>query len=191
MVMEIVGTLKTGFPCIQSLSRQGAGRASTRCHVNCSFGPHLSVEVSSGAATCPAAPDLTTLLRWVPAPPCVPQFWTSPPCWGELRRCHVSHGPGPRLLTEVSSVLPHVPRPRVLPSWEGSSGAATCPMARGCPFLGGELQCCHMSHGPRQAVDHNNKKKCLAFLGTQLGSHIFQARSCVTVAPADVQTATV
>jgi hypothetical protein len=43
--------------------RQGAVRASKRCHISCSFGPHLPTEVGSGAATCPAASDLTSLLR--------------------------------------------------------------------------------------------------------------------------------
>jgi hypothetical protein len=37
-------------------SRQGSGRASIRCHVCCSFGPHLPAEVGSGATTCHAAP---------------------------------------------------------------------------------------------------------------------------------------
>jgi hypothetical protein len=50
-------------PRTSSKSRQGAGRASTRCHVSCSFGPHLLAEVGSGATTCLAAPDLTSLLR--------------------------------------------------------------------------------------------------------------------------------
>jgi hypothetical protein len=47
-----------------SKSRQEAGRASMRCHISCSFGPHLSTEVGSGAVTCPTAPDLTSLLRF-------------------------------------------------------------------------------------------------------------------------------
>jgi hypothetical protein len=43
--------------------------------------------------------------------PRVPRLRTLPPCWGGLRRCHMSHGSRPRLLAR-----------------EGS-GAATCPMA--------------------------------------------------------------
>jgi hypothetical protein len=58
-----VGTLKTRYPHIQALSRQGAGRASTRCHVRCSFRPHLPAEVGSRATICPAASDLTSFLR--------------------------------------------------------------------------------------------------------------------------------
>jgi hypothetical protein len=50
-------------PHISSKSGQVAGCASTRCNINCSFGPHLPAEVGSGATTCPAAPDLTSLLR--------------------------------------------------------------------------------------------------------------------------------
>jgi hypothetical protein len=122
-----------------SKSRQGAGHASMRYHVSCSFGAHLLqrwlqschvsrgpgpcilTEVSSGAATCPSASSLASLLRWAPALPCVPGL-------------------------------------RALPSWEGSSGATTCPTARGSAFLRGELWCCHVSHDPRQAVDHRNKE---------------------------------
>jgi hypothetical protein len=104
----------------------------------------------------------------------------------------VSHSPGPRLLAEVSS------------------GVAMCPRALRSAFLGGggELRCCHVSHGsglclpergapllpcvtwPRWTVDHRNKKG-LAALGTQLGSHVSKARSCITKAPVDVQAATV
>jgi hypothetical protein len=59
-----VGTLKTRYPThTSSKSRQGAGRASTYYHASCSFGPHLHVEVGSGASTCPVAPDLTSLQR--------------------------------------------------------------------------------------------------------------------------------
>jgi hypothetical protein len=34
-----------------------------------------------------------------------------------------------------------------------------CPMARGSAILRGELQCCHVSHGPRRAVHHRNKER--------------------------------
>jgi hypothetical protein len=44
-----------------SKSRQGAGRASTRCHVSSSFRPHLPVEVGSDTVTCPMAPDLAEM----------------------------------------------------------------------------------------------------------------------------------
>jgi hypothetical protein len=50
-------------PHTSSKSRQGAGRASTRCHVSCSFRPHHSAEVGFRATTCPATSNLTSLLR--------------------------------------------------------------------------------------------------------------------------------
>jgi hypothetical protein len=130
-------------PYTTSKSRQGAGRASTRCHVSCTFGPHLLVKVGSGTVTCPTAPDLASLLRRAPLPPRVPQLQTSPPCWGELRalprvprprilppcwgelrRCHVSLSSGPCLLDEVSS------------------GAVTCPTAPSSAFLRGARHSC-------------------------------------------------
>jgi hypothetical protein len=48
-------------------------------HMSHGLGPRLLAEVSSGAATCPSAPDLTSLQRWALAPPRVPWPWTSPP----------------------------------------------------------------------------------------------------------------
>jgi hypothetical protein len=108
-------------------SRQGPVRASMRYHVSCSFGPHLPAEVGSGATTCPAAPDHASLLRWASALPRVPQLWTLPPWWGELRCCHVSYDSRLCLPERRDLVLPLVPRLEALPSWEGSSGAATCP----------------------------------------------------------------
>jgi hypothetical protein len=78
-------------------------------------------------AMCSSAPDLTSLPRWAPALPRVPQLPTSPPCRGGLRRCHVFLSSGPRLPAEVGSgaatwpwphlperrapVLPHAPQP--------------------------------------------------------------------------------
>jgi hypothetical protein len=50
---------------------------------------------------CPTAPDLTPLLRWLLAVPCVLQLRTSPPCQGGLQHSHVSHGPGPCLTARV------------------------------------------------------------------------------------------
>jgi hypothetical protein len=95
----------------------------------------------SRVATYTVASDHTSLQRWAPAPPRVPQPRTSAPCWGELWRCHVS----------LSSKL-------CLPD-EVSSGAATCPMAPGSASLRGELRCRHVSHDPRRAVDHRNKER--------------------------------
>jgi hypothetical protein len=135
--------------------------------------PRLLTEVSSGAVTCPSAPDLTSLQRWAPALSCVPRPRTAPPCRGELRRCHVSHGLGSRLLAEVSSDV------------------ATCPTAQCSAFLRGELRCgaatCPTSPGGLWTPEI---KKGLAALGTQLGSRVFKAHSCVTEAPADVHAAT-
>jgi hypothetical protein len=65
-----------------------------------------------------------------------------------------------------------------------------CPTARGYAFLRGELQCFHVSHGPGRPLT-TGIKKCLAALGTQLGSRVFKSRSCVNEAPADVQAATI
>jgi hypothetical protein len=83
---------RLGIPHIGFKLRQGAGRAFMHCHVPCIFGLRLPTEVSSALSH----------VLW-------PR--TSPSCRGGLRRCHVSRGLEPRLLTEVSS------------------GAATCPSA--------------------------------------------------------------
>jgi hypothetical protein len=105
-------------------------RPSTHCHVCYSFRPHLPTEeVGYGATTCPVAPNLASLARRAPVLPRVLRPQTSPPCGGEFRCCHVSLGPGPHLLTEVSS------------------GATMCPMAPGSASPRGELRCCHRSHG--------------------------------------------
>jgi hypothetical protein len=85
----------------------------------------------------------------------------------------VSHGLGSRLLAEVSSDV------------------ATCPTAQCFAFLRGELRCgaatCPTSPGGLWTPEI---KKGLAALGTQLGSRVFKAHSCVTEAPADVHAAT-
>jgi hypothetical protein len=39
-----------------------------------------------------------------------------------------------------------------------SSGAITCPMTPGFASSRGELRCCHVPHGPQQAVDHKSKE---------------------------------
>jgi hypothetical protein len=99
-----------------SKSRQGARRVSTHSHVSCCFRPHLSAEMCSGATTCPAAPDLASLLRWAPALLRVPRLWTLPPWRGEVRCCHMSHGSRLCLPERGAPVLPHVSRLRALPS---------------------------------------------------------------------------
>jgi hypothetical protein len=124
---------RPGTPHISSKSRQGAGRVSTRYHARCSFGPHLPAEVSSEAATCPAAPGLTSLLRWAPVMPHGSWPQASSPCWVELRHHHVFLSSGPRLPAEVGS------------------DAATCSMAPDSASLRGELRRCNvfLSSGPR------------------------------------------
>jgi hypothetical protein len=99
--------------------------------------PRLLAELSFGATTHSSASDLAFLLRWVPA-------------------------------------LPRVSWLRALPPLEQSSGAAACSSApdltslpRWAPALPrgpslasprGELQCCHVPHSPRRAIDHKNKE---------------------------------
>jgi hypothetical protein len=41
------------------------------------FGPHISAEVGSDAATCHTVPDLASQLRWTPTLPRVLWLWTS------------------------------------------------------------------------------------------------------------------
>jgi hypothetical protein len=132
--------------------------------VPCISRPCLLIEVGPGAATCAMAPDPTSLLRWAPVQPHVPQLRTPPPYRDGLRCCHVPLGSGP-----------------CLPAWEGSS-AATCLMAlpppRGessggttCPTALSELWTIGI-------------KKGLAALGPQLGLCISKTRLHVTKAPA-------
>jgi hypothetical protein len=118
-----------------SLSYRGGLRCS---HVSRGPGPRLLSKLSSGAATCSSAPDLTSLPRWAPT-------------------------------------LPHVPWLRTLPPREESSSAATCSSAldlaspmRWAPVLPrgpdlassrGELWCYHVPHDPQRAVDHRNKER--------------------------------
>jgi hypothetical protein len=52
--------------------------ASTRCHVPCSFKPHLYIDVDSGTFICLAAPDLDFLSRCAPVLSYVPWHWVSP-----------------------------------------------------------------------------------------------------------------
>jgi hypothetical protein len=60
-------------------SRQVTGRASTHCHMPYGSGPHLPVEIGSGIAMCPMAPELASWLRWALALPCGLWLCTSPP----------------------------------------------------------------------------------------------------------------
>jgi hypothetical protein len=154
--------------------RQGVGRASTRYHERYSFGPHLPTEVSSGAATCPSALDLTSLSRWASALPRVPWLRALPP--RDVSSGAATHSSALDLasLSRWALALPRVPWLRALPPRDVSSGAAMCSSAldlaslpRWAPALPrgpglatprGELRCCHVPHGPQQAVNHRNKK---------------------------------
>jgi hypothetical protein len=60
-------------------------------------------------ATCPAAPNLTSLTKRVPVLPRVPQFQTLPPCRGGHRCYHVSRGSGSLLPTEKGSSVAMCP----------------------------------------------------------------------------------
>jgi hypothetical protein len=113
MTPDLVSWLRwvSALSCVPRLWTSPLGWGGLwRYHVSYGFRPRLPVEVGSGAITCPTAPDLTSRLRWALALPCVIWLRTSPPGWGELRRCHVPRGSGPHLLTEVDF------------------GAAICPM---------------------------------------------------------------
>jgi hypothetical protein len=99
----------------------------------CKLRPHLPIEVGSGAAMCPTAPDLTSLLRWVSVLPRGSWSQASSSCWVELRCRHAFLSSGPHLPAEVAS------------------SAATCPMAPGFASSRGELRHCHvfLSSGSR------------------------------------------
>jgi hypothetical protein len=125
-------------------------------------------------------PHLTSLPRWAPALPRVPRPQTSPPCQGGFWRCHVSRGPSPCLLAEMSSsaatcplaldlaflprwapALPRVPWLRALSPQGESSSATTCPMALGGLWTTGI-------------------KKGLATLGMQQDLHVSMVHSRFT-----------
>jgi hypothetical protein len=190
-------------PHTSSKSRQEEGRASTRCHVSYSFRLYLPAEVGSEAATCPTALEL----------PRIPLLRISPPCLGELRCYHVSCGPGPHLLTELSSGdvtysstldLASLPRHRLC---HVSHGFGLCLPDRRAPTLPcvpqlwtlppyrGGLWHCHVAPASPLREERSGGvtypttpsglwttgiKKGLAAPGTQLGSHVFKAWSCVT-----------
>jgi hypothetical protein len=128
-------------PHIGFKSRQRAGHASTRYHVSCNSGPHPPAEVGSGATTCLAALDLTSLPRWAPALPRVPWPWTLPPCRGGLQCCHMFCSSRP-----------------LLPVKEGS-GAAVCPTASDPASLLGGLRCCHAPRDTLWAVGLRYKER--------------------------------
>jgi hypothetical protein len=109
-----------------------------RYHTGCSFGPHLPAEVSSGAATCPMAPDLTSLPRWALALPHVTWLQALPPREESFGAVTCSS------VTDLASM---------------SRWAPTLPRGPDLASPGGELRCCHVPHGPQRAVDHRNKER--------------------------------
>jgi hypothetical protein len=79
------------------------------------------------------------------------QRWASKPC------CHVSRGPGPHLLAELSSdgaTCFSAPDLASLSRW-----APTLPRGPVLVSPRGELWCCHIPHVPQRAVDHRNKER--------------------------------
>jgi hypothetical protein len=71
-------------------------------------------------------------------------------------RCHASCSFGPHLYTEVGSgaaMCSSALDLASLPRW-----APTLPRGPGLASPRGELQCCHVPHGPQRAVDHRNKE---------------------------------
>jgi hypothetical protein len=161
-----VGTLLTGYRRIEASSQD-----MEQC-------VHLLT------AMYHVAPDLTSLPMWALALPRVPRPRTSPPCRGGIQCCHMSRGPRPHLLADMTSntvmcpssldlaslprwapVLPHVPLLWALPPRGGSSSGATCPTSPSRLWTIGI-------------------KKGLAALVMQLDSHVSKIRSRVTEAPA-------
>jgi hypothetical protein len=108
------------------------------------------------AAAQAVASDHTSLQRWAPESPCVPRPWTSPPCRGGFRHCHVSHGSGLCLLERRASALSCSSAPDLasLSRW-----APALPRGPDLASSRGELWCCHVPHNPQQAVDHRNKER--------------------------------
>jgi hypothetical protein len=99
-------------PCLPQLQASPpCSGGLRRCYVSLGSGPCLPAREGSGAATCPLAPDPTSLLGRALELPRIPQLRTLPPYLGGLRRCYVYHGTGP-----------------CLPTLKGS-GAATCRVA--------------------------------------------------------------
>jgi hypothetical protein len=108
---------------------------------------------------------------------------TTPPCRGELRRCHVSRDFGPHLIAEESSdvaTCPSAPDLASLLRW--------APMVPRVPWLQallprGESSSATTSLMAPSGLWTTGIKKDLAALVTQLGSRVSKARSCVIEAP--------
>jgi hypothetical protein len=119
-------------PHTSSKSRQGTWHASMRCHARCSFGLHLPAE-------------------WAPEPPRVPRPRSSLPFWC----CHVSRGPGPHLLAELSS------------------SAVTCSSAPNLASLS-RRRLCHVSKARSRVIEGSARR---ADMTLQFGSTVQRRHS--------------
>jgi hypothetical protein len=82
--------------------------------------------------------------------PCVLQLWTSPPCRCGLRRCHVSHDPGPRFSARMGSSAATCPVPLGLSSEpRRASMLSHIPWLWTPPPCWGGIWCCH---APRNSL---------------------------------------
>jgi hypothetical protein len=96
---------RTGFK-----TREETEHAST-CHLMpYSSRPYLPVEVGSGAAMCPTAPDPTYQRRWAPTLPRVIWLQTPSPCEVGSDAATCPMAPDPVSRPGRFPVLPHVPR---------------------------------------------------------------------------------
>jgi hypothetical protein len=141
------------LPCVPRLGTLPPCSGGLRCcHVSHGSGPCLPAREGSGAATCPMTPDPASLLGRAPALPRVLRHRTPPPCSGGLRRCHVSHDTGPRLLTREGSGAAMCPTASDPASLLGRTPTLPrVPWHRILPPCSGGLRRCHVSHstGPR------------------------------------------
>jgi hypothetical protein len=101
-------------------------------------GPRPLAELSSDAATCSSAPDLTSLPTWALALPRVPWLKNLPPR---------EESSGAATCSSASDLA-------FLSRW-----APVRPRGLGLTSPRGELRCCHEPHSPQRAVDHGNKER--------------------------------
>jgi hypothetical protein len=148
-------------------------------HVPYGSEPCLPAEVGSDAATCPMAPDPTSLLGKSLMLPRVARLWTPPPCSRGLRYYHVSHGSRLHIPAREGSGATTCPWLWIPPPCSGGgSGAVMCHVApypaslfgrapvlprvlwlQTLPPCSGGLRCCHVSHDPQRAAGLKNKER--------------------------------
>jgi hypothetical protein len=124
--------------------------------------------VHSCAATYPVAPDLSSISRWAPVLSRVLQPRISPSCRGGLRCYHVSHGPEPRLLAELSSdavTCSSAPDLASLSRW-----SPVLPRGPGLASPREELWRCHVSYGSGFCLPRGELRHCHVFLSS--GPHL-------------------